>query len=127
MPMYDKKCNLCGHIEKDIYETVNAVKKPCHQRITEVFVCYGPSQGTISTPCGGTMERVILPGTKRSVIGDECDVWIKNGICNEDGSPRHYTSKQEMKREAERRGVRNRVEHIGAKGSDRSKHTTRWI
>lgn len=64
--------------------------------------------------------------TSYNVIGDECDVWIRHGICNEDGSPRHYTSKEAMRKEAERRGVTNVVRHIGENGSDKSRWTTKW-
>ena len=64
-------------------------------------------------------------------VGDDIPggVWIKHGICNEDGSPRKYYSYSSMREEAKRRGVRNRVEHVPVpnSGSDKSKHTTRWI
>ena len=39
------------------------------------------------------------------IHGDECDVWIRHGICNEDGSPKRYTSKAEMKRAAFEAGL----------------------
>ncbi len=61
------------------------------------------------------------------VVGDECDVYAQHGLCNADGTPRHYTSKAEMKREAEKRGLVSHVEHVGLKGSDKSPHTSRWI
>lgn len=31
--------------------------------------------------------------------------WIKHGLCNEDGSPKRYDSKSEIKAEAYRRGL----------------------
>ena len=62
-----------------------------------------------------------------NVVGDECDLWVRNGICHEDSSPRHYTSKAEMKRVAKEKGLENRVRHIGRPGSDKSPFTTRWI
>lgn len=61
------------------------------------------------------------------VIGDECDVWIRHGLCNDDGSPRHYTSKEAMRRDAKAKGLVNIVEHVSSPESDKSKHTTRWI
>ena len=63
------------------------------------------------------------------VIGDDIPggLEIRHGICNEDGSPRKYYSKSEMRAEAKRRGVENVVEHVPERGSDKSKHTTRWI
>jgi hypothetical protein len=61
-----------------------------------------------------------------TILGDECDVTSRHGLCNADGSPRRYTSKSEMKREAEKRGMTNVVEHVGQRGSDKSPHTTKW-
>jgi hypothetical protein len=52
---------------------------------------------------------------------------ISNGLCNEDGTPRRYDSKTEIRAEAKRRGMENHVVHKGSKGSDKSKHTTRWV
>lgn len=60
------------------------------------------------------------------VQGDECDVMMKHGLCNPDGSPKHYTSKAAIKRDAEAAGLTNVVRHIGRPGSDKSPHTTRW-
>lgn len=58
------------------------------------------------------------------VVGDDIPggVLIEHGLCNEDGSPRRYYTKSEMKAEADRRGLRNVVRHI-----DGSPHTSRWI
>lgn len=67
-----------------------------------------------------------MGGSLHNVVGDECDVLVRNGLCNSDGSPRRYTSKIEMRKEAERRGLVQHVEHLGTKGGDRSKHTVRW-
>jgi hypothetical protein len=63
-----------------------------------------------------------------SVIGDDIPggIEIRHGLCNEDGTPRRYYSKSEMDREAKKRGLVNRVEHIPLKGSDKSPHTTKW-
>ena len=59
------------------------------------------------------------------VQGDECDVLVEHGLCNSDGTPRRYRSKQEMKKEAKKRGIENHVVHIGLPGSDKSPFTTR--
>jgi hypothetical protein len=63
------------------------------------------------------------------VIPDEIPggMEIKHGLCNDDGSPRKYYSKSEMAAEAKRRGMLNYVVHQGSKGSDKSKHTVRWV
>src|SRR5216684_5133408 len=39
-------------------------------------------------------------GKSAYVHGDECDVLIRHGICNEDGTPKRYTSKEQIKRDA---------------------------
>jgi len=69
------------------------------------------------------------PHQASSVIGDDIPggYIVRHGICNEDGTPRKYYSKSEMIKEAKRRGVTNVVEHVPDRGSDKSKHTTRWI
>jgi hypothetical protein len=76
--------------------------------------------------CEQPMERVFLPTNRGQVIGDECDVWVKNGLCHSDGSPQHFTSKQAMKRAADAKGYINYVTHQPSKGSDKSKHTSKW-
>ena len=66
-----------------------------------------------------------------TVIGDDIPggVEIRHGICNEDGSPRRYYSKSEIRRAAAAKGLTQHVEHVTdpKSGSDKSKHTTRWI
>ncbi len=118
MPFYDRRCSQCKLIQVDCWETISAESSyPCPKGCTH-----------------GRMERTILPvrslpnGSTRGVIGDACDVTIKHGLCNPDGTPRRYTSKAEMKREAEKRGLTQHVEHKAAnRGSDKSPHTSRWI
>lgn len=124
MPFYDRRCNLCGHTQIDVYEPVGAPNKPCPAK---THVEFEPDCNVqhADYPCGGTMERAWLSSAP-GVIGDECDVVVRHGICNEDGSPRRYRFKSEMRAEAKRRGLVNTVEHIGAPGSDKSAHTTRW-
>jgi hypothetical protein len=104
--MYDRTCQSCGRQQIDLYEPINAAVPTC--------------------ACGGRLERVWLNHAS-SIIGDECDVTIKHGLCWPDGTPRRFTSRAEMRREAEKRGLVNHVEHIPSPGSDRSKHTVRWI
>lgn len=52
---------------------------------------------------------------------------IKNGLCNEDGTPRKYYSRSEIAKEAKRRGWMNYVVHVPQRGSDKSPHTSRWV
>jgi DNA-directed RNA polymerase subunit RPC12/RpoP len=109
MPMYDRACPRCSYRLIDSWEPV---KKP-----------------NIECPeCGAWTERVWLSAPP-NVIGDDIPgcIDIRHGLCHEDGTPQRFYSKSEIRREAERRGFVNRVEHKGSRGSDKSKHTTRWI
>lgn len=105
MPMRDMKCKSCG-------------------AVFDMFV--RPGEERICT-CGGELEAVWITGHANSVIGDECDIYVKHGLCHKNGEPRRFTSKTEMKREAEKRGFTNVVEHKGFQGRDTSPHTTKWI
>lgn len=109
MPFYDKRCESCQKVEMDVLEAVSTIDHVC--------------------TCGGQMKRVWIGGRVSAVIGDDIPggMEVRHGLCNEDGSPRKYYSKSEMKREATQRGWVNHVEHIGAPGSDKSKHTSRWV
>lgn len=40
-----------------------------------------------------------------AVIGDEIDIWIKHGLVEADGSPKHFTSKAAIRAEAAKRGL----------------------
>lgn len=113
MPMYDLKCPTesggCGHEKLDVYQQREIIQEFCDE-------------------CG--MERYVRfwrPGTVVGAHGDECDVTMRHGICHPDGSPRRFTSKSEMKRVATSMGLENHVVHRGGKGSDKSKHTQRWV
>lgn len=77
--------------------------------------------------CQTTTERLWSYGSSASVVGDECDVTIKHGLCHADGTPRRFTSKAEIAREATKRGLTNHVTHQPMRGSDKSPHTTRWV
>lgn len=77
--------------------------------------------------CSGSTET--LWTRSANVVGDDIPggVLIRNGICNEDGSPKRYYTKSEMRAEAKRRGLVNIVEHVTPPDSDKSPHTTRWV
>lgn len=107
MPMYDRICTN-GHKLIDCWEPVTAPVVACPE-------------------CGKETERAWL--TKPSnVIGDDIPggIWIRHGLCNEDGSPRKYYSHSEMRAEAKRRDLVNAVRHTTGPDSDKSKHTVIW-
>lgn len=107
MPLYDVKCNKCDK-EWVRYSTVNNRANPCET-------------------CGEAVE--LLFKAANSVIGDDIPggIEIRHGLCNEDGSPRRYYSKSEIAAEAKRRDLVNIVRHAPDKGSDKSKHTVKWV
>ena len=109
MPMYDKQCNQCGAIEEDAYEPISSPDAPCS--------------------CGGVLKRKTFPGKSALVIPDSIPggVWIRHGICNDDGTPRRYDSHSEMREAAKVKNMVNRVEHVGSRGSDKNKFTSRWV
>lgn len=109
MPMFDYKCPSCGAERIDVLAPTSQRTIPCD-----------------SLMCGDLMTRAWLTKAP-SAIGDEIDVTIRHGMCNLDGTPRRFRSKQELARATKERGLINRVEHVGRGGGDRSKHTSRWI
>ena len=109
MPIFDLQCDTCSSILVDVYQRrlSDPVERPCG--------------------CGGTFQKTWLTHAAPSVSGDECDVWIRHGLCNLDGSPRRFTSKAEIARVAKEKGLTNVVQHKPAPGTDKNKHTQRWI
>jgi len=109
MPMYDRKCTGCGAIEYDVLEPIEAPASACNT-------------------CGSVTERAWL-GRGAAVVDDSIPggLEIKHGLCHPDGTPRRFDSKSEIAREAKRTGWVNYVVHEGSRGSDKSKHTSRWI
>lgn len=118
MPMYDYACSTCGRVATDVLEPVSAPPRVCGWDIVDG----APKR------CEGVMDRVLMPTGRGTVIGDECDVTVRHGLCHSDGTPQRFTSKAAMRRQAEQRGLTNHVEHKPAsRGSDKSPHTSRWI
>ncbi len=108
MPFYDRVCSN-GHQMIDCMESITSPQVSCKE-------------------CGASTERAWV--TKASgVIADDVPggIHVGNGLCHEDGSPRRFDCKSEMHRFAKQQGWTNLVEHKGGRGSDKSKHTTRWI
>lgn len=57
--------------------------------------------------CGSEAKSPAPPNRAPGVFGDSIPggIMIRHGLCNEDGSPRRYDSKTEIKAEAARRGM----------------------
>lgn len=102
MPMYDFKCCACEHTFESL-RRISDPNPPCRE-------------------CGGTTEKILLkaPG----VVADS----VPGGFVVENigNRPMKFESKSELKRELDRRGLEQKVRHVGAPGSDKSPHTTSW-
>ena len=116
MPMFDRLCSSCGALKEDCLEPV------------------GKDGGLPCISCaGGTMHRTLCTGKFHKAAGVTPDsipggYEVKHGLCWPDGTPRRYDSKSEMKRVAQDMGLENRVRHVpSSQGSDKSKHTVRWV
>lgn len=98
---YDQKCTACDWI-------------------AEIWAM--PGEHPACPRCGGKTERIYLGGY--GVIGDEIPggMWVEN-LGHE---PVKVHSKSELKFEAEKRGLCQKVRHVGVPGTDKSPHTTRW-
>lgn len=109
--MMDLRCPDCGHVVIDYLERDGTPPRPL-----ECPTCHHQ-----------TLDRALLGGVTAAVHGDEIDIWVKHGICNDDGSPRHYRSRAEMRRVTVEKNLVNKVEHIPPRGGDKSKHTQRFV
>ncbi len=101
MPLYDRVCEACGHVELDLWEKVQADAVPCPE-------------------CGEPMPRAWL-STACAVVDDSMDHWQVNGTKH----PIYFDSKQARKRWLKETSQYEYIKHVGI-DSDKSKHTTRW-
>lgn len=112
--MMDIRCKACGVVHVDKYVD-----------LAKADACV----------CGGAFERMPTAecmGRAAGVIGDDIPggVEIKHGLCNEDGSPRTFYSKTEIRAAAKAAGLRwgyDNTSHKTSKVSDRAPHTSRWV
>lgn len=106
MPFFDLTC-ANNHEQIDVFLKVGE-RPPCPE-------------------CGEPTET--LWRTTAQVIDDSIPggIWIRNGLCNEDNTPRRYDSHSEIAKEAKRRGLVNWVDHVTPQGTDKAKHTTKWF
>jgi hypothetical protein len=103
MPLYDRRCGVCGWTVIDVVEPVTPATPPeCPD-------------------CGSLTERAWLTAPP-NVIGDACDFVSHNG---ERHSVR-FRSKAEHKRWLKEKGYVVNDGHVGAAGSDKSKFSARW-
>jgi hypothetical protein len=122
MRMLDLKCPKCGAVVVDYLERDEATGLPFCREVMDLGI-------TGKLVCATRMERVYLPTNRGTVIGDDIPggLEVKNGLCNADGTPQRFYSKSAIAAEAVKRGMTNFVTHVGSKGSDKSRHTSRWV
>lgn len=104
MPMYDRKCEHCGTVRFDCWESIKADTPTCE--------------------CGGAMPRVWL--SKGALVVD--DSWpggrTFEHLAHE---PQTFYSRSELNRFLKATNQMEFVRHVGEQGSDKSRHTTRWV
>lgn len=76
----------------------------CNAQVSELRWNYDQPPQCLAC-CKQMDEMYDVVNTSTSVIGDECDIVVRHGICHEDGSPRRYRFKSEMRRVARDRGL----------------------
>lgn len=79
----------------------------------------------------GYMLCPLEPRQANGIIPDGIPggILIKHGICNEDGTPRRYDSRTEIRRAAKAKGLTwgyDENRHVPVPGTDKSPHTRRW-
>lgn len=85
--------------ERHTFKRRRLVCATCDARSQPLLWDYDPAPLCPADPTHGPLQpewdgRV---GASASVIGDECDVTIRHGICHEDGEPRRFRSKSEFR------------------------------
>ena len=93
MKMVDARCLLCGQ------------QSECLMRNEQVARCQ----------CGGERERVYASSPVRAAVhGDDIPggLYIKHGICNEDGTPKRYDTKHDIVKALDKAGLRPVEEQI---------------
>lgn len=143
MPMYDYRCSQCGFEMIDVFShsTQDKERPVCTNcsRDSGIKLMERVSVLTQSSTSSYQSAEDILDGRSPksrapAVIDDSIPggILIKNGICNDDGTPKRYYSHTEIRQALEaknRSGIHmvNKVEHIGERGSDKNKNTVRWV
>lgn len=104
MPIYDRTCHTCGWKRADCYEPID------HQHACPT--------------CGAVTEREWTASA--AIHGDDAFIGGKT-FENLGHDPVTVYSRSEYKRELAARGLQEATRHVGEQGSDKSKHTSRWV
>lgn len=89
---------------------VDLICTQCNREMIDTF-CVVPDYPACPD-CGSTSERLWLPSSVAAIKGDDIPggLLIRNGICNEDGTPKKYYSYSEIDKAARAKGYVNRPE-----------------
>lgn len=113
--MVDIACGACGTTMEDAYLDWNEPYPFC--------TC-GTRMGRKFTACAGASPTVIQDSIEGGID-------IRHGICNDDGTPKRYYSRTEIRNAARAKGLtwgHDDNYHVPDRGSDRNKHTGgRWV
>ena len=104
MPIFDYCCAHCGLMFEELstYADRDAVRCACGGATERIYVGRAPTMIPDSIPGGRVIEN-LTP------------------------TPKRFYSRTDIKDEMRARGVESRVRHVGEPGSDKSRHTSRWV
>lgn len=97
---------------------VDLVCTGCQQELVDTF-CTIPDYPPCPA-CHAPTTRLWLPTSVPAIKGDEIPggVWIRNGVCNADGTPKKYYSYSEIEKAANAKGYVSRPERGAADKKD---------
>jgi hypothetical protein len=88
-------------VERSVFTTRTFECAACGQKRRHLSWDYDPAPVCCGTEMAPEARRI---DRSASVLGDEIDIVIPHGPVNEDGSPRRYRSRSELRREERRTG-----------------------
>lgn len=100
MPLFDFVCGVCGALHEDVL-TRGPVPSHCGQPMQKQWTSSFPAVIDDSIPGGETIEN-LAP------------------------TPQTFYSRSEKRLYLKQHGIREKVQHVGLQGSDKSPYTTRW-
>ena len=109
MPLYDRKCEKCGNVTLDHLESINAPDPNCH-------LCVGAVSPRVWISKAAAVAPDDIPG----------GLDVEHAVCHDDGTPRRFYSRSELKRALAEKGWAIHDDHVTARDTDKNPHTSRW-